>query len=102
MAARRRRVVWTGQARRMLDDAATFIAQDSRPAAERFLLRVLKAASSLGASAERGRVVPELDDPAVREIIVRRFRLLYQVAPDEIQILAFLHGARDLMRWRRG
>lgn len=83
----------------MLDDALAYIAQDSRPAAERLLIQALQAASSLDALSERGRVVPEFDEPTVRELFVQRYRLLYEVTPDEVQILAFVHGARDLTRW---
>lgn len=96
MATRRRRVVWTEQARRMLDDAVSYVAQDSRPAAERLLIQALKAASSLDVHSERGRLVPELDQPNVRQLLVQRYRLLYEVTPAEVQVLAFLHGARDL------
>jgi len=84
----------------MLDEAVTYLAQDSRPAAERLLIQALEAAASLDAFSERGRVVPEFNHPRVREILVQRYRLLYEVTPAEVQILAFLHGARDLTRSR--
>ena len=96
MATRRRRVVWTEQAYQMLDDAVSYVARDSRPAAERLLIQALEAASSLNVHAERGRVVPELDRASVRQLLVQRYRLLYEVMPAEVQILAFVHGARDL------
>jgi plasmid stabilization system protein ParE len=84
----------------MLDDAVAYVARDSRRAAEHLLTRALEVASSLDKSSERGRVVPELDAPTVREVFVQRYRLVYQVTRDEVQILAFVHGARDLTRWR--
>ncbi len=96
MATRRRRVVWTEQARRMLDDAVSYVAQESRPSAERLLMRALDAASSLDLHSERGRLVPELDQPNIRQLLVQRYRLLYEVTPAEVQVLAFVHGARDL------
>ena len=83
----------------MLDDTVAYIAQDSRPAAERLLIQALEAASSLDALSERGRVVPEFGQPTMRELFVQRHRLLYEVTPHEVQILAFIHGARDLTRW---
>lgn len=98
MAERQRRVVWTDQAQQMLDAAVGYIAQDSRPAAERLLTQALDTAASLGTFSERGRVVPEFNQPTVRELFVRRYRLLYEVTPAEVQILAFVHGARDLTR----
>lgn len=80
----------------MLDDAVSYVARDSRPAAERLLIQALEAASSLNVHSERGRVVPELDRANIRQLLVQRYRLLHEVAPAEVQILAFVHGARDL------
>jgi hypothetical protein len=46
--------------------------------------------------------VPELEDLRVRELFVHRYRLIYEVGMTELTILAFLHGARDFAKWRRG
>ena len=102
MAPRDRRVVWSAQARRQLDEAVEYISKDSVEAAQRVLLNVLEAASSLSMMSERGRVVPELFRPAVREVFVHTYRLIYEVGPAQVEILAFLHGARDFAKWRRG
>jgi len=50
------------------------------------------AESSLDTFSERGRLVPELNHPNVRELLVQRYRLLYEVTPVEVQILAFGHA----------
>lgn len=84
----------------MLDDAVAYLARDSLPAAECLLVETLEAAASLDAFSERGRVVPEWNQPSVRELFVQRYRLLYQVTPDEVHVLAFIHAARDLTRLR--
>ncbi len=44
---------------------------------------------------ERGRVVPELNDPTIREVFVFKYRLLYEVGENRVTVVAFLHGARD-------
>ncbi len=44
---------------------------------------------------EGGRVTPELGDAAIREVFVYSYRLIYEVGPRQVTILAFLHGARD-------
>jgi toxin ParE1/3/4 len=80
----------------MLDDAISYVAQDSHSAAERLLIQALEAASSLDVFSERGRIVSELNQPSVRQLLVQRYRLLYEVTPSEVQILAFVHGRRDL------
>ena len=101
MASRTRRVVWTESARDALDEVITYISQDSRDAATRVLTRALDTAASLSTLAERGRVVPEIGDSAVREMLVFNYRLLYRVHDDRVVIRAFLHGARDFSKWRR-
>ncbi len=55
-----------------------------------------EAARSLRQFANRGRVVPEENDPDIRELFVRSYRLIYRVRPGEVQIINFIHGARDL------
>lgn len=44
-----------------------------------------------------GRVVPEKNDENVRELIEGSYRIIYEiVSPDQINILAVYHSARDL------
>jgi plasmid stabilization system protein ParE len=72
----RRRVEWTPAARSGLVDALDYIAADSPAAAQRVLEVVLEAADSLQILSERGRRVPD----------------------EAVQVVAFVHGARDLAR----
>jgi plasmid stabilization system protein ParE len=60
---------------------------------------VLRTAGSLRELSERGRVVPELADPSIREVFAFSYRLMYRVVDDEVQILAIVHGARDFGTW---
>ncbi|TFG00558.1 MAG: type II toxin-antitoxin system RelE/ParE family toxin [Promethearchaeota archaeon] len=43
-----------------------------------------------------GRKVPELDDPNIRELIFRNYRLIYRIMGDKIQIVRVFHGSRIL------
>ena len=45
---------------------------------------------------DRFRVVPEIATPKVRELFIQRYRLIYRIQGDEIEIAALIHGARDL------
>ncbi|HLA76386.1 MAG TPA: type II toxin-antitoxin system RelE/ParE family toxin [Vicinamibacteria bacterium] len=75
---------------------------DSPQGARVFLRQALDAALSLAEFAERGRVVPDLSDPEVREIFVGKYRLLYEVHPNEVWVMRLLHGSRDfLSAWGR-
>ena len=43
-----------------------------------------------------GRVVPERDDPDIREIFIYSYRVIYRIRKDQIEVLAVIHGARLL------
>jgi toxin ParE1/3/4 len=101
MAARVREVVWAQSARDALDEVIEYIAGESRQAAVQVLEEALRAGASLATMSERGRIVRELNDPAIRELFVFKYRLLYEVEDHRVLILAFLHGARDFATWWR-
>lgn len=42
-----------------------------------------------------GRMVPELEGSAVREIMVYSYRLVYEIGKNQIEILAIIHGKQD-------
>ncbi len=102
MANRSRRVAWTQGARDGLDSVLGYIAEDSPEAAAKILDVILGVAESLDQLSNRGRIVPEIGDPSIREVFVYSYRLLYQVCDDEVRIIGLLHGARNFSRWRRG
>lgn len=97
-----RTVRWTEAALEDLSAAAEFIARDSRFYALALVREARAAARSLRAHAERGRAVPEARSVDIRELFVKSYRLIYQVHPTAILIVAFVHGARDLKGlWER-
>ena len=101
MAARVREVAWAESAQDALDAVIEYIAQDSRQAAVRVLDEALRAGASLATFAERGRVVPELNDRSIREVFVHKYRLQYEVGEARVLVVAFLHGARDFATWQQ-
>ena len=42
-----------------------------------------------------GRIVPEIEDPNIRELIIYSYRLIYEISPNRIEILAIIHGKQD-------
>lgn len=96
------RVVWTQAAWDDLEEVVTYIAKDSSHYAAAFAREVKAASRTLSHFAERGRVVPELNNPGIREILVRHYRLIYSPTEQVVHILGFVHGARDLgVLWDR-
>lgn len=95
MAEERREVSWTTSARNELDDIVTYIAKDAPLSALAFLEEVFNTANSLATLSERGRIVPEYQNPVVRELFVKHYRLLYEIQDRTVYVLGFIHGARD-------
>lgn len=98
-----REVVWTFRALQDVETIADYIARDSPGYAASLVARLVHAARSLVETSERGRVVPELGDPSIRELIVRPYRLVYRVGEQRIEVLAVIHGRREFRRaWSEG
>lgn len=91
-----RKVIWSYEATEDLDALAEYIARDSSFYAAAFTRQILDAGRSLDELAERGRIVPELGEPTIRELLIRDYRLIYSVEQSRVVILVFVHVARDL------
>src|SRR5260370_29912335 len=72
-----RKVVWTETAWRDLERSADYIAEDSPGYAAAFVERVREHARSLDELTFRGRVVPELGESNVRELLIGNYRLIF-------------------------
>ncbi len=90
------RVVFTPSARESLRDISNYIEQFSKPAARRTRNRLFQRARQLESFPASGRVVPEFNEQTVRELVEGPYRIWYRLRDDRIEILAVLHGARDV------
>jgi toxin ParE1/3/4 len=89
---------WTEKASGHLQAIHEYISQDSTVYASRFIKSLIKATSKLESLPRCGRIVPELEDYGFREVIYVNYRIVYRIVNnDNIEILAVLHGARELM-----
>ena len=91
-----REIVWTDVAALGLEQAAEYIGKDSPTYAAALVAGADKAAQSLRGFPERGKGVPEYRAQQVRQLLVGSYRLIYRIDQQTIQIIAFVHGARDL------
>ncbi|MGH9319056.1 MAG: type II toxin-antitoxin system RelE/ParE family toxin [Vicinamibacteria bacterium] len=97
-----RRVVWAPRSRYDIRLVCHFLERDSPEAAKKFAQAVIRAGRSLADFSERGRVVPELGEPNVRELFISSYRLIYEVSQDRVAVLRVIHGSRDLLAaWGR-
>ena len=89
-------VVWSPEAAEDVDAIAAYIARDSIFYAGAVVEKMLVAASGLHRFPEAGRIVPELNQPDIRERFVYSYRLIYRVEPARILVAAVVHGKRLL------
>lgn len=89
-------VRWTPQAADDLQAITEFIAQDSSEYASLFVLDVIAAAERIVLSPHLGRIVPEVNNPLIREIILGNYRIVYRLRESTIEILSIYHSARLL------
>jgi toxin ParE1/3/4 len=63
--------------------------------------QIIQSVDRLELHPRSGRAVPELGQPSIREVIVRNYRIVYQLAGGEVFILTIFHGARSFPLRRR-
>ena len=83
-------------ARQDLRDIVRYISLDSPERAITFGQFLVGNTKRLADFPELGRIVPELDHPTIREIVVRSYRVIYRVdhANCRVDVIRFWHGAR--------
>ncbi|HET6567894.1 MAG TPA: type II toxin-antitoxin system RelE/ParE family toxin [Rhodothermales bacterium] len=90
-------VRWTRQARADLRNIREFLAREAPGYAEVTEDRLLGATHRLETFPLSGRIVPEIGDGAVREVIHRGYRIIYVVVDaDRVDILTVFHSALPL------
>lgn len=89
-------VVWSPLALERGVEIAETIHWDKPAAAGKWLTRLFATVETLEGSPRRGRIVPELDRPDVRELLYGNYRVVYRIGVNEIVILTVRHGRRIL------
>lgn len=91
------KVHWTDTAEGHLDAIYAYIAQDSPEYARRMVDRLTRRSQQIAEFPFSGRRVPEYDVDQIREVIEGSFRIIYHIKPDQIDVLAVIHGAVDVL-----
>ena len=89
-------IEWSPTANNDLNEIIDYIAQDSPQYASLFFEQLHLKIDNLKEFPKIGRKVPELNDPDIRELILRNYRLVYKISEDKIYIIRIIHGSRIL------
>jgi addiction module RelE/StbE family toxin len=91
------KINWTPQSKNDLIAIVEYIAQNFTKYARIQIQRIRERVRQLTNLPNSGRIVPELNDPRIREVILGNYRIIYIVATDErIDILTVHHSAKLL------
>jgi toxin ParE1/3/4 len=89
-------VKWSAPARDDLRAIYDYIALDSKFYARNTVRNIVERAAKVSDTPEIGRIVPELGEEKIREVFIYSYRIIYQIFPDKLTVLAVVHGYRDL------
>ena len=93
-------VRWTSQSIEDIGNIAEFISKDSRKYALIQVQDFFEAAEILENFPKSGRIVPELDNKDIRELIVGFYRLIYRIKNDQLVEILTVYHSRRLLKTR--
>jgi len=85
---------WSPQAISDLESIQEFIGRDSPHYARLVATRIIAAVERAGEFPDSGRVVPEVGDAALREVLWRNYRIVYRARDAHVEIVTVVHAAR--------
>ena len=93
------RVIIAPRAIEDLKDIVLYISPDRPEAARRLAKALIERTKILSHFPLSGRKVPEFDHPAIRELILHPYRIVYRVDEDRriIGVARFWHGAQHAL-----
>ncbi len=89
-------VKWTDEALENLWEIEKFVGRDKSNKAESFVNNLIEKGESIAWNPHIGRMVPEISNPEIRELIVKKYRIIYRVHEQEIEILTVVEGHKLL------
>ncbi|MBD2488448.1 type II toxin-antitoxin system RelE/ParE family toxin [Aulosira sp. FACHB-615] len=89
------KVFWTETAIENLSAIYTYISQNSPQYAARIVDRITRRSEQIANFPLSGRIVPEFETEQIREVIEGSYRIIYYIKPEQIEVLAVIHGSQQ-------
>ena len=90
------KLIWSPQSLRDLESIRDYVATDSPRYAALVVERIVHGVERLAGFPESGRVVPKRNDPQLREVVVRPYRVVYRLGPGLVEIATVFRASRML------
>jgi len=92
----KKKLKWTHLAIKDMNNIKRTISDDNPSAAENMIKTIRSKVERLKDFPTSGRVVPEFQSPALREVIVPPYRVVYRIVSSEIHILRVWHSKQEI------
>ena len=90
------KITWTNRSLKDIKTIYDFISNDSPYYASRFIYKLTWRVNQLEEFPESGRVVPEKENPQIRELIEGNYRIFYKLLRVQVTILRIHNSARKI------
>ncbi len=91
------KVHWTRNAIGHLTNIYEYISLNSPTYAKRTVDKITHRSEQIIDQPYSGRKVPEYDAEDIRELIEKPYRIIYRIKPNQIDVVAVIHGAQLML-----
>jgi hypothetical protein len=88
------KIIWSELALEDLKNIHDYISKDSIVYANRVIEKIILRIEQLESFPKSGRVVPELNNISIRELIQNNYRIIYKITSQKIFIVSIHHSAK--------
>ncbi len=90
------KIIWTREALENIIEIENYISENNPLKAVEFTDLLINKCEHLIDNPDIGRIVPEVSDASIRELIHKNYRIVYRHIDEEIRILTVFEGHRLL------
>lgn len=93
------KIVWSDFAISNLNEISIYYTKkESLELSKNIIKDILTSTKSLNLFPNVGRIVPEYDDNSIREIFIYKFRIIYEIKINKIEILFIAHMSKNFKK----
>jgi len=90
------KIVWSPASVKNLEDIADYIYINSPLYAPIFVQKIINSVERLKEFPHSGRIVPEFNQPDIREVIFHNYRIVYRIKDNLVEVVLVIHGTKLL------
>ena len=90
------KIKWTNKSIKDLKAIYNYISYDSKFYANRLINKLINRVDQLSEFPESGRIVPEKNNPEIRELIEGNYRIFYRLKEKKVTIIRIHNAAKKI------